>query len=100
MPRMRSSSAPWYFRMKSTAVFEATEAAFRIMNALEPPVLVSDPAPAIIARPEIAARPKPLDLLHQRQLHAFLAAELHERGHAVAQQLDHGEHRVELERRR
>src|SRR5262249_60701403 len=51
----------------------------------------ADPAARVVARAEIAADAQPLHLGQQRFLHTALAAELHERRHAVAQQLGDGE---------
>ena len=64
-------------------------------DALEPTPLAAHPAAGVVARAEIGADAEALDLRQQRLLHAPLAAELHERGDAVAQQLGHRERGVQ-----
>src|ERR1700722_9172069 len=77
---------------------KSTETAFGIVHALQSAAFIADPSPAIISRSKVTAGPEALDLLHQSQLDAFLAAKLDEGGYAVAEQFDHGKHGVEFER--
>ena len=60
-------------------------------DAREPAPLVAHPAAGVVARAEVGAHAQALDLGQQRLLHAALAAEFHERGDAVAQELGHRE---------
>src|SRR5205823_2458615 len=66
-----------------------------VHHAREPAARVADPAARVEARPQPRAHAATLDLGQQRFLHAQLAAELHERGGAAAQQLGDGEFRVQ-----
>jgi len=91
-------SAPSYFRMNATAVSRPGDR-LRVLHSFQATIAVHDPASGVITRPEIAARSEPSICFNQRKLHALLAAEFDERRHAVSKQLDHGEHRIELERR-
>ena len=63
-------------------------------DALEPSPLAAHPAAGVVARAQVGADAEALDLRHERLLHAPLAAELHERGDAVAQELGHRERGV------
>ena len=75
---------------------ELAPAVLLVHDALQPPVLVADPAARVVAGPEIAAHPELQALLLERFLDQELAAVLDEGRDAVAQQLRDGEERVEL----
>src|SRR5690242_5876556 len=66
-----------------------------VHDAREPAPRITDPAARIEPRPEPGAETAALDLGEQRLLHAELAAELHERRGAGAQQLGHRERCVQ-----
>src|SRR5439155_17198708 len=62
-----------------------------VHHALEPAALAAHPAAGIVARAQVGANSEALDLGLERLLDAPLAAEFHEGGDAVAQELGHGE---------
>ena len=78
-------------RSAATSKIRQTSAGCLVDDALEPAPLAAHPAAGVVARAQIGADAQALDLRHERLLHAPLAAEFHERGDAVAQELGHRE---------